>query len=44
MLKTTLIDAVNAGADQLKHFFNGEFKISNKEGNKQKIEKIIIEK
>ena len=32
MLKTTLIDAVNAGADQLKHFFNGEFKISNKEG------------
>ena len=32
MLKTTLIDAVQAGADQLSHFFNGEFKISNKEG------------
>jgi myo-inositol-1(or 4)-monophosphatase len=32
MLKTTLINAVNAGAAQLVHFFNGEFKISNKEG------------
>lgn len=32
MLKTTLINAVNAGAAQLLHFFNGEFKISNKEG------------
>ena len=32
MLKTTLINAVQAGAAQLKHFFNGEFKISNKEG------------
>ena len=32
MLKTTLIEAVEAGAAQLKHFFNGEFKISNKEG------------
>lgn len=32
MLKTTLLNAVQAGAIQLKHFFNGEFKISNKEG------------
>lgn len=32
MLKTTLLNAVRAGAAQLKHFFNGEFKISNKEG------------
>ena len=32
MLKTTLINAVQAGAEQLQHFFNGEFKISNKEG------------
>ena len=32
MLKQTLIKAVEAGADVLKHFFNGEFKISNKEG------------
>ncbi|MEO6489546.1 MAG: inositol monophosphatase family protein [Ferruginibacter sp.] len=32
MLKTTLIHAVHAGAEQLKHFFNGEFIISNKEG------------
>ncbi|MEO5942582.1 MAG: inositol monophosphatase family protein [Ferruginibacter sp.] len=32
MLKTTLINAVQAGAAQLQHFFNGEFKISNKEG------------
>jgi myo-inositol-1(or 4)-monophosphatase len=32
MLKTILIHAVEAGADQLKHFFNGKFKISNKEG------------
>jgi myo-inositol-1(or 4)-monophosphatase len=32
MLKTTLINAISAGAEQLKHFFNGEFKISNKEG------------
>jgi len=32
MLKTTLINAVNAGAAQLVHFFNGKFKISNKEG------------
>ena len=32
MLKTTLIHAVQAGAAQLQHYFNGEFKISNKEG------------
>jgi len=32
MLKSTLIKAAVAGANQLKHFFNGEFKISNKEG------------
>lgn len=32
MMKTTLIKAVEAGAQQLKHYFNGEFKISNKEG------------
>jgi myo-inositol-1(or 4)-monophosphatase len=30
MLKTTLLNAVQAGAAQLQHFFNGEFKISNK--------------
>lgn len=32
MLKTTLLNAVQAGAAQLQHFFNGDFKISNKEG------------
>ena len=32
MFKTTLLNAVQAGAAQLKHFFNGEFEISNKEG------------
>ena len=32
MLKTTLLNAVEAGAAQLQHFFNGDFKISNKEG------------
>jgi myo-inositol-1(or 4)-monophosphatase len=32
MLKTTLLSAVQAGAAQLQHYFNGEFKISNKEG------------
>lgn len=32
MFKTTLLKAVEAGAAQLQHFFNGEFKISNKEG------------
>ncbi|MEO6668937.1 MAG: inositol monophosphatase family protein [Ferruginibacter sp.] len=32
MLKATLLNAVKAGADQLTQFFNGEFKVSNKEG------------
>ena len=32
MLKTTLLKAVEAGAAQLQHYFNGEFKVSNKEG------------
>ncbi len=32
MLKQTLLKATEAGAAVLKHFFNGEFKISNKEG------------
>lgn len=32
MLKTTLLNAIEAGAFQLKHFFNGKFTISNKEG------------
>ena len=32
MLKTTLLNAAQAGAGQLMHFFNGNFKISNKEG------------
>ena len=32
MLKTTLLNAVQAGAAQLMHFYNGTFKISNKEG------------
>ena len=32
MYKTTLIKAVQAGAAQLQHFFNGKFSISNKEG------------
>ena len=32
MLKTTLIKATEAGARVLKEFFNGQFKISNKEG------------
>lgn len=32
MVKTTLLNAVQAGAAQLSHFFNGRFKISNKEG------------
>lgn len=32
MLKNILIDAVNAGAAQMLRFFNGEFRISNKEG------------
>ena len=32
MLQTTLSKAVQAGASELQHFFNGNFKISNKEG------------
>ncbi len=32
MLQSTLADAVQAGAAQLQHFFNGSFKISQKEG------------
>ena len=32
MLRTILLDAVQAGAAQLQHYFNGSFKISNKEG------------
>ncbi len=32
MYKSTLIKAVNAGAAELTRFFNGTFKISNKEG------------
>ena len=32
MLKTTLIKATEAGAKVLKEFFNGNFKVSNKEG------------
>ncbi len=32
MLKTTLLKATVAGANELKRFFNGEFLISNKEG------------
>ncbi len=32
MLKSTLIKAIEAGADVMKHYFQGEFKISNKEG------------
>ena len=32
MLKQTLIEATKAGAEQLVHFFDKEFKVSNKEG------------
>lgn len=32
MLKQTLLKAVEAGAAEMSRFFNGEFKISNKEG------------
>ena len=32
MIKHTLLKAIEAGAAQVTHFFNGEFKISNKEG------------
>ncbi len=32
MYKNTLLNAVQAGAAQLRHYFNSDFKISNKEG------------
>jgi myo-inositol-1(or 4)-monophosphatase len=32
MYKQTLLDAINAGAKELKYFFNGKFAISHKEG------------
>lgn len=32
MLKTTLIEAARAGAEEIRRFFNSEFKISHKEG------------
>lgn len=32
MFKTTLLNAVQAGAAQLQYYFNGNFKITNKEG------------
>src|SRR6266550_8575323 len=32
MLKSTLIKATEAGAKELQRFFNGSFKVSNKEG------------
>jgi myo-inositol-1(or 4)-monophosphatase len=32
MLKSTLLKATEAGANEIKRFFNGSFKISNKEG------------
>lgn len=32
MMRSTLINAINAGAAQLLHFFNGQFTVSNKEG------------
>ena len=32
MIKSTLLKATEAGAKELQRFFNGEFKISNKEG------------
>src|SRR5215203_2773747 len=32
MLSTTLIEAAMAGAAEIQRFFNGQFKVSNKEG------------
>jgi len=32
MFKSTLLNAVQAGAAQLQHYFNGQFQITNKEG------------
>src|SRR6195952_1824838 len=50
MLKTTLIKATEAAAGVLRHYFNGEFKITNKEGINNPVteadlaaEKIIFE-
>jgi myo-inositol-1(or 4)-monophosphatase len=50
MLKSTLIKATEAGAKELQRFFNGDFKISNKEGHNNLVteadyasEKVIIE-
>ncbi|MBX2888380.1 MAG: inositol monophosphatase [Ferruginibacter sp.] len=50
MLKTTLLEAVQAGAGVLKKYFNGSFKISHKEGINNLVteadhaaEKIIID-
>jgi myo-inositol-1(or 4)-monophosphatase len=50
MLKSTLIKAAEAGAKELQRFFNGDFKISNKEGFNNLVteadyasEKVIIE-
>ncbi len=50
MLKNTLIRATEAAADVLRHFFNGEFKITNKEGINNPVteadlaaEKVIID-
>lgn len=50
MLQTTLLHAVQAGAAQLQHYFNGRFEISNKEGENNLVteadhaaEKAIIE-
>lgn len=50
MYKQTLIAATNAGARVLQHYFNGQFKVSNKEGVNNLVteadhasEKVIIE-
>lgn len=32
MFKNTIIEAVHAGADELKRYYNGDFKVSHKEG------------
>ena len=32
MIKNTLLKATEAGAKELKRFFNGDFNITNKEG------------
>lgn len=50
MFKSTLLNALQAGAQQLQHYFNGNFKITNKEGINNLVteadhasEKVIIE-